>query len=211
MDGRVRIDGRAGTEPRPYWFHINPSCAEEWDLRNARLFLAVSFTPAEKRELYSISQILRTNCTAGRFPAQELLHITLHFFGQTPLDRLNDIEAAMRQAAADSKPFILTTGRAGTFGRGDSAVLWLGIGEGAGELRALQARLEKALEEKGFAPEGREFRAHITLGRDVKISGNSGDIELPKVTLNVSGITLMESTQASGKLEYVPLLIIDFL
>jgi 2'-5' RNA ligase len=174
------------------------------------LFLAVAFTPAEKRELYSISQSLKSHCLAGRFPAQELLHITLHFFGQTPLDRLGDIEAAMRQAAANSTPFAMTTGCAGTFGRGDSAVLWLGIGEGSGELRELQARLEKALEEKGFAPEGREFRAHITLGRDVKINGNAGDIELPKVTMNVSGITLMESTTASGKLEYMPLLAIYF-
>jgi RNA 2',3'-cyclic 3'-phosphodiesterase len=170
------------------------------------LFLAVAFTPAEKRALYSISQLLRTNCTAGRFPARELLHITLHFFGQTPLDRLSDIEAAMRQAAVNSMPFTMTTGRAGTFGRGDSAVLWLGISEGAGELKQLQARLEKALAEKGFAPEGREFKAHITLGRDVKINGNAGDIELPEVSLNVSGITLMESTQANGKLEYVPLI-----
>lgn len=179
-------------------------------MRSARLFAAVSFTPAEKRELAAIAQTLRGKCSAGRFPAESLLHITLHFFGQTPLDRLRDIEEAMKLAAAGTAPFALTTERAGTFGRKDSAVLWLGIGSGAEELRALQAALEKALAEKGFPGEGREFKAHITLGRDILFSGIPGAVELPQAVLKVNGITLMESTQAGGKLEYVPLLSVPF-
>lgn len=179
-------------------------------MRSARLFAAAAFTPAEKRELFTIAQPLRAQCAVGRFPAPELLHITLHFFGQTDVGRLGAIEAAMRRAAGGVAPFSMATSRAGTFGRGDSAVLWLGIGEGAGELRALQQRLEKALEEEGFPPEGRAFRAHITLGRDVKLNCSAGEIELPAVQLKVNGITLMESTQRSGKPEYVPLIATPF-
>ena len=154
--------------------------------------------------------MLKAKCSAGRFPAESLLHITLHFFGQTPLERLGDIESAMKQAASGLKPFEMATGRAGTFGRRDSSVLWLGIEGGAGELRELQAGLEKALTEKGFPSEGREFKAHITLGRDVRMIGSAGEIELPSVNLHVGGITLMESTQASGRLEYIPLLSVPF-
>jgi 2'-5' RNA ligase len=179
-------------------------------MRSARLFAAAAFSPAEKRELYSVSQILEKHCASGRFPPQELLHVTLHFFGQTPLDRLPDIEAAMKSAAAGCEPFTMSTGRAGTFGRGDSSVLWLGIGAGADQLKTLQARLEKALEAEGFPPEGREFKAHITVGRDVKPGGDIRQIDLPKVELRVGGITLMESTQASGRLEYMPLLTAPF-
>lgn len=175
-------------------------------MRSARLFAAVAFTPGEKRELSAVAGLLRGRCLSGRFPAEALLHVTLHFFGQTPLDRLGDIEAAMREAAADAAPFTLTTGRAGTFGRGDSAVLWLGIDGGADDLRALQARLGRALAGKGFPAEGRAFRAHITLGRDVRLSSGLEDAGLPAVPLRVTGITLMESTNASGRLEYVPLL-----
>jgi 2'-5' RNA ligase len=178
--------------------------------RSARLFAAVAFTPREKKELFAVSQLLRSKCDAGRFPAPELLHVTLHFFGQTDLGRLGAIEAAMRRTAGGVAPFFMATGRAGTFGRGDAAVLWLGIGEGAEALRALQARLEKALDEEGFPPEGRAFKAHVTLGRDVKMNCSAGEIELPAVRLNVSGITLMESTQQGGKLEYVPLLAVPF-
>jgi 2'-5' RNA ligase len=177
-------------------------------VRSARLFAAVAFAPEEKRELHSVSQLLKDKCLSGRFPAPELLHITLHFFGQTDLGRLGAIEAAMRRAAGGVAPFSMATGRAGTFGRGDSAVLWLGIGEGAEALRALQARLEKTLGEEGFPPEGRAFKAHVTLGRDVKLNCDIGEIELPQVKLKVSGITLMESTQRGGRLEYIPILVI---
>jgi 2'-5' RNA ligase len=179
-------------------------------MRSARLFAAVAFSPAEKKDLYSVSQLLKSKCSAGRFPAEALLHVTLHFFGPTPLDRLSDIESAMKQAAAGLKPFSMTTGRAGTFGRKEGAVLWLGIEGGAGDLRGVQAKLEQALGEKGFAPEGRDFKAHITLARDVRLDGSAADIELPSMQLQVSGITLMESTQATGRLEYVPLLVAPF-
>lgn len=178
--------------------------------RTARLFAAVSFTPAEKKALSDIAQTLRGHCAAARFPAPELLHVTLHFFGQTSLDSLAAIESAMRKAAASAKPFEMATGSAGTFGRGDSAVLWLGIDSGSEELKALQAGLETALAENGFSPEGRAFKAHITLARDVKFQGNPGEVILPAVDLNVAAITLMESTQARGRLEYVPLITVPF-
>lgn len=175
-------------------------------METARLFAGVDFTTEEKQELYGLSARLRQHCRAGRFPPAELLHVTLHFFGRTPLDRLHDIEKAIHEAARGRAPFTLTTGRAGTFGRRDSAVLWLGVGGEAGALNALQAALEGALFARGFARENRAFRAHITLGRDVAVVGNIGEVELPGVSLHANAVMLMESTQRSGRLEYVPLL-----
>lgn len=180
-------------------------------MRSARLFAAVSFTPAEKQALAASAQALRGLCAAGRFPDPALLHITLHFFGQTPLEKLNDIETAMGLAAAGASPFTLATGRAGAFGRDGSAVLWLGIGEGATELKALQAALERELHGRGFPAEAREFKAHITVGRDVRFVGSPAEVALAPTRIAVNAITLMESTQAGGKLEYVPLLHVPFI
>jgi 2'-5' RNA ligase len=174
-------------------------------MKSARLFAAVSFTTAEKEALAALSRELRQHCRGGRFPEPALLHITLYFFGQTELNRLPSIEAALRQAAAGTRPFALSTGHAGCFGRRDSAVLWLGLQRGAAELTALQASLVAALSEQGFAPEGRAFRPHITIGRDVSFDGKVEELDLPGVALQVKGITLMESTQAGGKLNYLPL------
>jgi RNA 2',3'-cyclic 3'-phosphodiesterase len=178
-------------------------------MRSARLFAAVKFTPAEKKQLSAAAEHLRNGGAAGRFAAPELLHITLHFFGQTPLDKLGAIETAMGRAAAFS-PFTLATGRAGTFGRSNASVLWLGLGEGEAELKALQAALEKSLQAEGFATEARAYQAHITLARDARCASLISEIELPAVRLAVGGITLMESTQTSGRLEYTPLLEVPF-
>jgi RNA 2',3'-cyclic 3'-phosphodiesterase len=179
-------------------------------MRSARLFAAAAFTPAEKKELNTAGQLLRNRCAVGRFTPEQLLHITLHFFGQTPLDRLADIEAALQQASRDVAPFTMTTGSFGTFGRRESSVLWLGVDSGASELASFQAKLEKALEAVGFTPEGRAFKAHITLARDVRFDGNTPEIDLPKVPLHVNGVVLMESTTASGKLDHLPLLSVPF-
>ena len=175
-------------------------------MKSARLFAAVSFADGERAALAAAAGLLRGRCSAGRFTAPELLHVTLHFFGQTKLDRLGDIEAAMRQAASACEPFAMATGRAGIFGRGDRAVLWLGVDRGAGDLKALQARLSAALAERGFPPEDRPFRAHITVARDVAFGGSPASVDLPEVPLAASAITLMESTTAGGRLEYRPLL-----
>ncbi len=179
-------------------------------MRSARLFAAISFTPGEKRELEEASRILRSSGASGRFVAPELFHITLHFFGQTDLQLLPAIEAAMRQTAARHRPFEMILDRAGSFGRDGRAVLWLGIGEGAKELAALQADLERALEAQGFQAEGKPFRAHITVARDGTFPKELSALTLPETRLACPAITLLESTAGNGPLRYVPLLTIPF-
>ncbi len=177
-------------------------------MRSARLFAAVSFTPGEKRGLEETSRDLRSRGASGRFVAPELFHITLHFFGQTDLAMLPAIEAAMRQTAARHKPFAMATNRAGSFGRDGRAVLWLGIGEGAKQLSALQADLERELAAQGFPMENKPFRAHITVARDGTVPKELGNPALPETRLACPAITLMESTTGNGPLRYVPLLTI---
>lgn len=177
-------------------------------MNSARLFAAVAFSQEEKARLAEAAQLLRGVCPSGRFIRPELLHITLHFFGETPLARLAAIEAAIRQAASACQGFSMATGRAGLFGRDGRAVLWIGIGQGAEALKGLQAQLATALAGQGFPLESRPFRAHITVARDVSASGTPAALMLPEIQLQANAITLMESTTASGRLEYRPLLAI---
>ncbi len=177
-------------------------------MRSARLFAAVSFTPGEKRGLEETTRDFRSRGASGRFVAPELFHITLHFFGQTDLALLPAIEAAMRQTAARHRPFTMVTDRAGSFGRDGRAVLWLGIGQGAKELTALQADLERALAAQGFPIETKPFKAHITVARDGAFPKELSALALPETRLACPAITLMESTAGNGPLRYVPLLTI---
>ena len=94
------------------------------------------------------------------------LHWTLHFFGETPRERVPGIEAVMKAAAGGSAPFELELGEAGAFpSKRAPRVLWLGLGSGEDALGALATDLRKRLADKGFEVEARPFRAHLTLGR----------------------------------------------
>ena len=175
-------------------------------METARVFAAVQFAAQEKREIAEVSEALRPLVAAGRLSRPELLHITLHFFGETPRGRFADIARAMEGAAARHRPFRMETSAPGMFG-GAGGVLWLGVGQGAAELLALQADLEKELIQQGFPVENRPFRAHITLGREVRLKPGArlADVNLPPVNLTVESLALMESTRVSGRLAYVPL------
>jgi 2'-5' RNA ligase len=50
--------------------------------------------------------------------------------------------------------------------RGSVSVLWLGVGDGAREMIALQALVTQRLAALGFPPEDRPYTPHLTLARN---------------------------------------------
>jgi 2'-5' RNA ligase len=174
-----------------------------------RLFLAVAFTDTEREALRRAAEPLR-HSLRGRFADPSLCHITLRFFGPVEPAGVAAIGAAMARAAAACPGFSMASGAAGSFGRADSAVLWLGIAQGAAELRTLHAVLAKELRDEGFAPEDKPFRSHITLARDADIRG-AGPLSamvLPEVPLHASAITLFNSVRRNGRLAYEPMKVV---
>lgn len=170
-----------------------------------RLFLAVGFTDAERAALRRAAQPLRQSMP-GRFVDASLYHVTLHFFGAVPPMRMEAIRQAMAGAAAASAPFAMTSGIAGSFGRADSAVLWLGIDAGAEQLHRLHAALAQELTAAGFAPEDKPFRSHITLARDAdtRSAGPLAAVALERVPLRADALTLFNSARREGRLVYEP-------
>ena len=75
------------------------------------------------------------------------------------------LEDALRHAAAGIARLRLGLGRGGVFPSAQRPrVLHLQV-QSSPDLELLQDRLERASSELGFAPEGRSFVPHITLGR----------------------------------------------
>jgi RNA 2',3'-cyclic 3'-phosphodiesterase len=94
------------------------------------------------------------------------LHLTLRFLGPTPEDRIEAASEAVRSAAASAEPFDLALGGAGTFPPGARPrALWLGLTDGTATLGRLAGHVEEALVARGWPPEPRPFRAHLTLAR----------------------------------------------
>ena len=92
-------------------------------------------------------------------------HLTLRFLGATDAERRRRVADELSRIE-HPPPFGLSFTTLGAFPRaGRAKVLWLGVGEGADELRALAASVEAAAVRAGFAPEPKPFSPHLTLAR----------------------------------------------
>ena len=130
-----------------------------------RLFVAVPLPPPALEEAGALLRPLAALDWPVRWVREDGLHITLKFFGEVTSDRLDAIEEMLQFATAGMGPLQLALAGGGAFPSArHPRVLRLEVTAGA-DLELLQDRLERGAEQIGFAPEGRPFRPHITLGR----------------------------------------------
>ena len=130
-----------------------------------RLFAAVPLAEPARSEIVRLLGALRAEPWPVRWVTDELIHITLKFFGEVPDERLEVIAEALRLASAGGQPMTLTLGGVGAFPtERRPRIIWAGIGPHAA-LAALRERVENAADAIGFAREGVPFAPHVTLGR----------------------------------------------
>lgn len=112
-----------------------------------------------------------------RWVQPEGIHLTLKFLGDTPLEGVERVKAALARAAAETAPFEFTVGNLGCFpNTRRPRVVWVGIEEPAGALLGLRNAVEAYVAPLGFPTEGRPFQPHLTLGR-VQQHASAADVE----------------------------------
>jgi 2'-5' RNA ligase len=103
---------------------------------------------------------------AARWTRPEGIHLTLKFLGDVPVQHMEEISDALRQAAQGHQALRLRVEGAGCFPNLERPrVLWLGVAGDLDALRSLQAGVEKCTSPLGFPPEERSFSPHLTLAR----------------------------------------------
>ena len=134
-----------------------------------RLFIAVPIPESLKDRVGEILLPLRRTNADYKWVEPRNLHLTLAFLGETPEDRIPEIEAAIGKAVEGRGAFELAFGEFGAFDSLERPrVLWLGAREGSASLKEIAEGLLSALREGGLLPEkekDRPFSAHLTLGR----------------------------------------------
>lgn len=169
-----------------------------------RLFVAICLEDTIRDALCRASGALREKAQYGRFTHRENLHLTLAFIGETT--RLRDAERAV--ASVQAAPFTLTVGGMGRFARPGGDLYWAGA-QLCGPLANLQAQLADALRKQGFSLDGKPFRPHLTLARELRLSEPLDQRALakliPPMEMRVDRITLMKSERVQGRLTYTPL------
>src|SRR5690348_8004664 len=123
-----------------------------------RLFVAIR-PPQEIRDLLIDAM---DDSPEFRWQEEEQLHLTLRFVGEVERPVGEDLAAAL--AGIRAEPFALRVSGVGRFEQRSSGALWAGI-EPKAPVAALAAKVERACQSAGLAPERRAFHPHITLAR----------------------------------------------
>jgi 2'-5' RNA ligase len=161
-----------------------------------RLFTAINFTPEIKTSLLDCISKMKAASSKGNFTSENNLHLTINFIGET--NRAMNVKEVM--SGINIAPFTLTLGKTGVFRRTGGDIYWIGAEKNA-ELDNLHKLLSESLRSKGFSLENRDYMPHITLGREVVLK-TTPNFDVPKMSMTVSRISLMNSERINGKLIY---------
>lgn len=173
-----------------------------------RAFIAVDLDAASRAVVADLLARLRDGSGRGvRWVQPGALHVTLFFLGNVALAQVGPIARSVAGEVAFMAPFALELGEVHLFPSSRRArVVALGV---APEklLSELARAVQRGVAEQGFEPEGRPFRAHLTLGR-IK-SGPppaTRGLTAPKdTTCRVSEVVLFRSDLHREGAKYTPL------
>jgi 2'-5' RNA ligase len=131
-----------------------------------RAFIAIPLTSECRKALEETQRQLRRTNAEARWVAISSIHLTLKFLGETPEEMIPQLAESIEEAARETASFELRTQELGCFpNERNPRVIWRGLGGETNALAQLQEKIEAACSAYGFAPEDREFRPHLTLGR----------------------------------------------
>jgi 2'-5' RNA ligase len=169
-----------------------------------RLFIAINFTDEVKKQISSIVNRIKENAIQGNFIKEKHIHLTLEFLGEIPNSQLKPIIGVLDNLKFE--PFMLSSSKIGYFKGRDGNIYWLGIGKN-NTLFNIQAELHHCLLLEGINLENREYKPHITLGRQVRLNDSFKNIEelrrvSEKIKIYVEKIDLMKSERINGELVY---------
>ncbi len=131
-----------------------------------RLFLALELPAQVRAALAQAVGPMRRRVDGVKWVAQENLHVTLKFLGDTPEEQIAPIGQRIAGAANEVPPLALAVGALGAFpSLRKPRILWASVSGDLEPLVRLARRIDSDLEPLGFVPEDRPFSPHVTLGR----------------------------------------------
>jgi len=165
-----------------------------------RTFIAIELDGGLKDSVRRLQDQLRERMAPGsvRWVRPEGIHLTLKFLGDTPLEEVDPVKAAVARAAAEVGPFVITVGGLGCFPNSRRPrVVWVGLEELTGTLVRLRDAVEAHVAPLGFPTEKRRFSPHLTLGRVQRRASKSEVREIGEVVASSALGTIGEMPAVS--------------
>lgn len=143
-----------------------PNQSIECDSQTMRIFVSVNLPDRIRHELQVIQSKLRKSMQNWRWIDPANMHITLKFIGEYPEDQLDVLEKVLTPSADSMPPFDIDMDELGTFPpRGKPTVLWIGIQQGAAQLKKLSELVTTSLRDANIDADHKPFVPHITVAR----------------------------------------------
>jgi RNA 2',3'-cyclic 3'-phosphodiesterase len=131
-----------------------------------RSFIAIDLSDPARRQIEAFIQEVRKSDAQVGWVRVEGIHLTLKFLGNVAPELIEEIKPVLARIAAQTAPIRIEPAGCGAFPTIKSPrVIWVGLRGQSGRLAELARRVETAMVPLGFAPEGRPFRPHLTVGR----------------------------------------------
>ncbi len=150
-----------------------------------RTFIAVAVPDMIRQEIGELESSLKGTGDV-RWVRPESLHITLKFLGDVQEDRMESVFRAASVVSGHGAFMVSVSGLGRFPASGIARVLWVGIEQGAEELKDLAAALDGACASLGYSREKRPFSPHLTIGR-VRSSRQFGALETAMKSLHYAG------------------------
>lgn len=175
--------------------------------KTIRSFIAIELSQEARTELARLQSRLKEASPPKtvRWTDPKNIHLTLHFLGDVPEDRLDDVSRTVHDAAAANAPFSLNLSNLGCFPNTPRArIVWVGLTGDTDHLISLQSDLGDRLKKGvGFEPESRTYSPHLTIGRVRK--------GVTKDQLRELGQILEQQIPRVGRLAALPVAHIHFI
>ena len=131
-----------------------------------RLFIALELPPELRRAASAVQKELKPCGANVKWVETDNMHLTLKFLGEVEETGLGGIKQSLSAACEAYSPLRLGVRGCGSFPpKGNPSVVWLGLSGDLQVLARLAADIESSMEKRGFEPEKRPFKPHLTLGR----------------------------------------------
>ena len=132
-----------------------------------RLFIAAELPSEALSALSNLIHSLRASALGGmRLVATKNIHLTLKFLGDTDIDRLPALMAALDGLGGRASAFSMALGDVGGFPNlNRTRVLWVGLAGDMQPLEGLASLVEEACVALDFKANAQPFSPHLTVAR----------------------------------------------
>jgi 2'-5' RNA ligase len=194
-----------------------------------RTFIAIELPANVRAKIAEHINRLRRECPDVRasWSREDILHLTLKFLGDVPIERIPALSNAIEQAVQHIPPFDLIVKDCGAFPpHGRPKVLWIGVEAGSADilsasssagpapsqspspnpqhpLASLHAAIEDRCAAAGFERDARAFHPHLTIARLRDSKGSRAlaqrhqELGFDSLSVKVKDVCVMRSVLSS--------------